>query len=198
MLPFSARDVVDFLAWWRRQGREVREFARPKVDESQLHPWIERVEYSRTVTASAEGAIVVVVRNLGADAWVAGITVSFPNVPKDGDNAYVTLRAAQVSDHREPEVIFAKNHGEEVWRLGKPVPAECLVHEMQLREWKHGQRMRLGLRVLALNPGPLPFLVRAWACGREWAECEYFPERHSSIDQQGYPAYPLAIEVRPS
>jgi hypothetical protein len=195
MLSISPADIAAFLEWRKRSRGSVVHLAEPPGTPASLRPAIERIEYAGRVRVGEPARILVVAFNRGRQAWIGGITVSFPTVISDGDLAYVTAIVARVSGKHVTPDVYARNAGERIWVDGEPIAAKHMVQEVSVRDWRRNQKVEFGLQVLPLGPGILPFLVRAWTCEVDWAECGHMPAAATTRDQQAFGAYPLAISV---
>jgi hypothetical protein len=136
--------------------------------------------------------IVVSAMNLGASGVSGGLTVSFPEVVRNGDHCYVEAHEPEqgnlISRESGDELLSSDRGSREVFS------AKYLMREAQVSPWIKGSRIFLRLKVTPVREGAIVFYVTAWSATQTW-QIVRTPTSREVIDQQNHSVLPFVLNV---
>lgn len=195
-MQFRIKDL--FHAWeWiqQRRLRTVTEFGakQPKLGANQPCPHLRSVAYYPATRVGNSVPITVSAQNLGAWASGGGITVSFPDVPRNGDGAYIEVVKSSSGEFilREAgDELLSSDEG----NAGAFV-ARNLVREVHIYPWDPGEVLEFHLAITPSRAGTFSFLVTSWAATEGWQRILRTPAVKDTKDQQNHAVFPYVISV---
>ena len=142
-----------------------------------------------------------------------GISVSFPDLKVDGggedgyssDLADVEWVQVAIDDSEAVSGVKFFQPGEGKIHPadgGQPDDAEYLLVESD-ESWEAGDERTLTLSITPKQEGEFRILVRGWICASvdengKYDDCTHLPEESDTLDQQGWPAEELTVDVAPA
>jgi len=195
-MELNLKDLLHTWDWLQqRRLRSVRKFGakQPSPDTSSPCPHLELVAFYPVGNVGTPLPILISVRNLGAQAAAGGISISFPEISRNGEGAYV-----EVADSSGGEFIL-REAGDELMSSDRGHPetftARYLVREVHFSPWKTDERVEFRLTLTPSRAGTFTFLVTSWAANGDWSRIARTPVVRDMVDQQNHAAFPYVFSA---